>query len=229
MNTRHCPMTTLNWRDLLAEMIAQPTISSADPALDQGNRQAVEKLANHLEMAGFECEILPVNAQMDKANLIARTGPKSTDTPAGLALAGHIDTVPFDEDGWTSDPFRLTEREGSLYGLGTSDMKGFIALSAAVGAEYINKQLSAPLSLVVTADEECGMDGAQALTRAGICPSRYCVIGEPTGLVPIRQHKGILMETIETLGATGHSSNPAHGANAIEAMSLVLNAVLDFR
>lgn len=73
------------------------------------------------------------------------------------------------------------------------------------------------------------MDGARALLDRPRAPGRYCVIGEPTGLVPVRRHKGILMETIEAIGASGHSSNPAFGANAIEAMYQVLGAIRALR
>lgn len=73
------------------------------------------------------------------------------------------------------------------------------------------------------------MDGARAMVDNDLAPGRYCVIGEPTGLVPIRRHKGIFMETIETLGASGHSSNPALGANAIEAMHHAMGAIRELR
>lgn len=73
------------------------------------------------------------------------------------------------------------------------------------------------------------MDGARTLADAGLDAGRYCVIGEPTSLVPIRRHKGIFMETIETVGASGHSSNPAHGANAIEAMHHAISAIRTLR
>ncbi|RJS92381.1 acetylornithine deacetylase [Salinisphaera sp. Q1T1-3] len=222
-------MTALHWRDLLERMIAHRTISSDDPALDCGNRTAVESLADQLADAGFTCRLTPLPGRDDKVNLVATLGGDEYErSPGGLALAGHIDTVPYDIDGWTSDPFRLTERDGRLYGLGTTDMKGFIALAAATAGEYATTPLAAPLSIVVSADEECGMDGARLLAETA-APARFCVIGEPTSLVPIRQHKGIFMETIETLGAAGHSSNPAHGANAIEAMHQALGAVLSFR
>ncbi|MGB7756710.1 MAG: acetylornithine deacetylase [Salinisphaera sp.] len=222
-------MPALNWRDTLDELVAEPTISSDDPALDRGNRRAIEMIAARLDAAGFDCDISAIGERDDKVNLIARLGPAERRSESGLVFAGHIDTVPYDETGWESDPFTLTERDGRLYGLGTTDMKGFVALAAGVAAEYAGHELDAPLSLMLTADEECGMDGARALADAGIPAGRYCVIGEPTSLVPIRQHKGIFMETIETIGASGHSSNPAHGANAIEAMHTAIGAIRALR
>lgn len=221
----------LDWRDVLAKLVAENTVSSADQALDRGNRAAAEVLANRLQDAGFECDIQPLAGRDDKVNLLARIGGSAeAAAERGLVFAGHIDTVPYDRAGWSTDPFQLTERDGCLYGLGVTDMKGFVALAAGVAAEYASRDLNAPITLLASADEECGMDGARALCDgAAPRPGRHCVIGEPTGLVPIRQHKGILMETITVHGASGHSSNPALGANAIDAMHLAIAAIRDLR
>lgn len=217
---------TLGFESLLRKLIATPSVSSADPALDMGNRPAAECLANPLADAGFACELLPVNGREDKVNLIARLGG---DDDEGLVLSGHLDTVPYDEAGWHSDPFELCQRDGCYYGLGTSDMKGFLALAAEVAGEYADRQLQQPLVLLASAEEECGMDGARFLAEHGPKFGRHVLIGEPTGLHPIRQHKGILMETIRVTGRSGHSSNPALGTNAIEGMQAVLAAVQNFR
>ena len=226
-------MATLDWQDTLADMIGHNTISSDDPALDRGNREAVESLADRLESAGFECAITAMPERHDKCNLVARLGPVEHADEHGLVFAGHIDTVPCDAEGWHTDPFQLVERDGRLFGLGSCDMKGFIALAAGAASTYAQRDLTAPVSLLVSADEECGMDGARALLDAqqasGARPGRYCVIGEPTGLQPIRRHKGIFMETVEVHGASGHSSNPAFGANAIEAMHQAMSAIRELR
>lgn len=217
----------MNFQDILTRLVAFPTVSCADPRWDMGNRESAEFLANLLQDQGFECELQALPGNADKANLIARLGPENPDD--GLVLAGHLDTVPYDESGWNSDPFTLTERDERLYGLGSCDMKGFIALAAETAAEYAQTSLKAPLVILASADEESGMDGARALLERGQRPARYVLIGEPTNLVPIHRHKGILMESIRVHGSAGHSSNPAHGANAIEAMRLVLNEVAAFR
>ncbi|MDA3921097.1 MAG: acetylornithine deacetylase [Salinisphaera sp.] len=222
-------MKPIDWRDTMAELIAQCTISSDNPTLDTANRPAVEALAERLDGVGFDCEIQALPGREDKVNLIARLGDAEQAAECGLAFAGHIDTVPYDAAGWDSDPFELIERDDKLFGLGSTDMKGFLALAAGVASEYAGRRLQAPLSLVISADEECGMDGARAMLERGQAPARFCVIGEPTNLVPIRRHKGIFMETIETIGASGHSSNPALGANAIEAMYRAMAAVRALR
>ena len=102
------------------QLIALPTISSLDASEDLSNKTLIELLANWLSDLGFKTEILPVEGARQKYNLLATYG----EGDGGLLLAGHTDTVPFDEGRWTFDPFTLTEQAGKLYGLGTADMKG---------------------------------------------------------------------------------------------------------
>jgi len=90
-------------------------------------------------------------------------------------------------------------------------------------------QLKEPLILVATADEESSMAGARALTDAGRPQARYAIIGEPTGMRPVRMHKGILMESIHLRGRSGHSSDPSLGNNALEGMHKVLSELLTWR
>ena len=144
-------------------------------------------------------------------------------------LAGHTDTVPYDEGRWTYEPFKLTSANGRLYGLGISDMKAFLALAIEAATCFSVGQFREPLILVATADEESTMNGARALLAAQRPQARYAVIGEPTGLRPIRMHKGILMESIHVRGRAGHSSNPKLGKSALEGMAYVLSALLDWR
>jgi len=212
---------------MLAELIAAPSVSSVNPAFDMSNRPVIDLLAGWLEDLGFAVEIQPVDGPQGKANLIARLGdPAGAD---GLVLAGHTDTVPYDEGGWRSDPFELTEDDGRLYGLGTADMKGFFACAIAAAREFSADQLTRPVTLLATADEESSMSGARALVKAGTRLGRYAVIGEPTGLRPVNRNKGILMESIRVHGHSGHSSDPALGASALEGMHEVIAEVMELR
>ena len=147
----------------------------------------------------------------------------------GLVLSGHTDTVPCDPQLWSSDPFALAERDNRLYGLGTADMKSFLALAMTACAGIDTAALKAPLMLLATADEESSMAGARALVAAGQPKARFAVIGEPTGLKPVRMHKGILMEAIRVEGRSGHSSDPSLGANALEGMHQIIAALLGWR
>lgn len=219
-------MTRLpNCQQMIAGLIALPSISSLNPRLDHSNRPVAERLADWLGTLGFECELLPLPNRPDKVNLLASLGRGT----GGLVLAGHLDTVPFDEGAWHSDPFQLTERDGRLYGLGTSDMKSFLALAIEAASGFGPKTLKQPLIILGTADEEITLAGARALAAAGRPQARHAVIGEPTGLKPVRIHKGNLAEGIRVLGKGGHSSNPAMGLNAVEGMQRVIQAVLALR
>ncbi len=210
---------------MLRELVAIPSVSSSNPDLDLGNRPVVERLAGWLEDLGFAIELLPLPGQPEKANLVATLGRGG----GGLVLAGHTDTVPFDEGRWHSDPFAATIRDERIYGLGTADMKGFLAIAMDIAAAVSAQRPRAPLIVLATADEECSMGGARSLADLGRPRARYALIGEPTGLRPIRMHKGIMMERLRVIGASGHSSNPALGRNAMEGMYRVLGALLEYR
>ena len=216
---------------MIGALIAEPTVSSVDPHWDQGNRGAVERLANWLEVMGFDCRIDPLPEQPLKANLTATLRPEHGPATGGLALSGHTDTVPFDERRWSSDPFHLTERDGRLYGLGTTDMKAFLALAVEAARGLRRRDLTAPLTLLFTADEESGMDGVRDLIARhpeGLGP-RHAVVGEPTRNHPVHMHKGMMMEAIRIEGRAGHSSDPALGRNALDAMTVVLNTLVAWR
>ena len=214
-----------NLLDMIKALISTPSVSSVNPALDQGNLAVISLLADWLSGLGWQTEILPIENHADKANLIATLGSG----PGGLVLAGHTDTVPWDEGRWNHDPFKLTQADGRLYGLGTADMKAFLALAIDAACHFSPTQFREPLILVATADEETSMSGARALVAAKRPQARYAIIGEPTGLRPVRMHKGILMESIHLRGRSGHSSDPALGNSALEGMHTVLDTLTSWR
>jgi len=210
---------------MISALISTPSVSSVNPELDQGNRAVIDLLAGWLETLGFAVDLQPLPGMPGKANLIATLGGG----PGGLVLAGHTDTVPWDQGRWNHDPFRLTEADQRLYGLGTSDMKAFLALAIEAARNIDARRLCAPLILVATADEESSMAGARALVDAGRPQAAHAVIGEPTGLRPVRMHKGIMMEAIRVTGRSGHSSDPSLGVNALEGMHAVITDLLAWR
>lgn len=210
-------------QEQLAALIATPSVSCTQPKLDQSNRAVVEQLAEWLGELGFTCELQEV--QPGKFNLLASRGQGS----GGLVLAGHTDTVPYNDSLWQSDPLRLTERDGRFYGLGVCDMKGFFPLVIEAVRGLQGQPLQQPLLVLATCDEESSMSGARALADAGRPLGRAAVIGEPTGLRPIRLHKGVMMERIDILGQSGHSSDPSLGRNAMEAMHDAMSALRALR
>ncbi|ASK54339.1 acetylornithine deacetylase [Vibrio tarriae] len=204
-------------------LISTSSISSTDVRWDEGNEQVIAKLADWLSALGFSIQIEQVAP--NKQNLIAKLGSGE----GGLLLAGHSDTVPFDEGRWNYNPHALTQANNRFYGLGTADMKGFFAfIYEAVKNVDWSKQTK-PLYVLATCDEETTMLGARHFTENAPFKPDYCIIGEPTSLVPIRAHKGHVANAIRVTGKSGHSSNPALGVNAIEIMHEVLFALMQLR
>lgn len=212
---------------LLAQLVAQQSVSSPDPSRDQGNRAVCELLATWLSDAGFACELIEIAD--GKTNLVARRMPATGPTSGGLVLSGHADTVPCDPDQWREDPWKLRDLDGHWTGLGATDMKGFLALCVELARDLQNTELSKPLTIVATADEESGMDGAKALLDSGVKLGDFAVIGEPTGLAPINAHKGIFFDALVVQGIAGHSSDPDAGLNAIEGVQRALAELLRIR
>ncbi len=215
------PLPTL--KDQFAALIAAPSVSCTQASLDQSNAQVIDLLAGWLGDLGFVCEIQTVSP--GKFNLLASRGTG----PGGLVLAGHSDTVPFDEQLWQSDPLTLKEIDGRWVGLGSCDMKGFFALVIEAVRPLLEHDFKQPLLILATCDEESSMSGARALADAGQPLGRAAVIGEPTGLRPVRLHKGIMMDRIDILGRSGHSSDPSLGRSAMEAMHAVMGEMMDLR
>jgi len=211
--------------ELYRELIATPSISATDSAMDQSNEALISLLAGWFRDIGFEVEVQPVPGTRHKFNMLARTGSGA----GGLLLAGHSDTVPFDDGRWTRDPFTLTEHDNKLYGLGTADMKGFFAFILDALRDVDVKKLAKPLYVLATADEETTMAGAKYFSENATVRPDCAIIGEPTSLQPVRAHKGHMSNVIRIEGQSGHSSDPSRGVNAIELMHESITQLMALR
>ena len=211
--------------ELYRELIATPSISATDSAMDQSNEALISLLAGWFRDIGFEVEVQPVPGTRHKFNMLARTGSGA----GGLLLAGHSDTVPFDDGRWTRDPFALTEHDNKLYGLGTADMKGFFAFILDALRDVDVKKLAKPLYVLATADEETTMAGAKYFSENATVRPDCAIIGEPTSLQPVRAHKGHMSNVIRIEGQSGHSSDPSRGVNAIELMHESITQLMALR
>jgi len=216
-------MTSLaRTREILGDLIAFPTVSSAS------NLDLIAYAADLLGDAGASVSVNR-DGTGAKANLFATLGPAGD---GGIVLSGHTDVVPVEGQDWTSDPFRMIERDGRLYGRGACDMKGFIAACLAMAPRYAALDLKRPLHFAFTYDEEIGCFGAQALVgeiaRAGIRPA-VALVGEPTGMRVIEGHKGCYEYTTEFTGLEGHGSQPDRGVNAVEYAPRHINRLVGLR
>ncbi|MEP3636021.1 MAG: acetylornithine deacetylase [Paracoccaceae bacterium] len=207
---------------ILSDLIAFPTVS-ADSNLDM-----IAYLANHLENCGAQVDILP-DESGQKANLFATFGPMRE---GGIVLSGHCDVVPVTDQEWNTDPFKLIERDGLLFGRGTCDMKGFLAAVLATAPLFAEHAHARPLHVALTYDEETGCIGAgqlvHTLKERSIKPS-FAIIGEPTSMQIIDGHKGCCEYSTYFQGLEGHGSAPDLGLNAIEFAAKFVMRLLELR
>lgn len=203
-------MSTLaQTEDILGRLIEYPTVSS-DP-----NAAMIEHMAGHLNDLGARVEVFRAEDR-GKANLWATLGPEGD---GGIVLSGHSDVVPVADQDWSTDPFKMFSRQDLLFGRGTCDMKGFIAATIAMAAEYAQTDLRRPVHFCFTHDEEVGCLGARSLVpelqARGIRPA-IAIVGEPTSMHIVEGHKGCCEYTTRFTGLEGHGSAPDRGVNAVE-------------
>lgn len=186
-----------------------------DSTSRNSNLHIIDYLKDILSGLGADCR-LTHNDDGKKANLYATLGP--ADRP-GIMLSGHTDTVPTEGQAWSSDPFKLVERDGALYGRGSADMKSFIALAVALAPDFLARGLEMPLHFAFSYDEEVGCLGVRRLIAdladLPVKP-RLCIVGEPTGMKVVAGHKGKRNFSCTVHGKECHSAL-AEGVNAVEA------------
>lgn len=202
-------MSEASSRDLLEQLVGFATVSR------DSNLELIRFIETYLAGHGVQSELF-FNEEGTKANLFATIGPLQS---GGVVLSGHTDVVPVEGQAWTVEPFRLTEKDGRLYGRGTADMKGFIASVLAVVPEFVRRPLQAPVHLAFSYDEEVGCLGVRSMLaelQKRPHKPRLCLIGEPTELKPVLGHKGKLAMRCEVRGAACHSAYAPYGVNAIE-------------
>ncbi|WP_250517538.1 acetylornithine deacetylase [Caballeronia sp. INDeC2] len=209
-------MSEATSRDLLERLIGFATVSR------DSNLELIEFIRDYLAQHDVESELF-YNAERTKANLFATIGPRDR---GGIVLSGHTDVVPVDGQPWTVDAFRLTEKDGRLYGRGAADMKGFIASVLAAVPTFTKRALRLPVHLAFSYDEEVGCLGvrpmlAQLEQRAQ--KPVLCLIGEPTSLKPVLGHKGKLAMRCQVKGAPCHSAYAPYGVNAIQYAARLIN------
>jgi acetylornithine deacetylase len=196
-------------RKLLTELVGFNTIS------DRSNLPLIDHVENYLASLGLACERI-VDAAAQKASLWVTIGPQ--DRP-GLVLSGHTDVVPVAGQDWSEDPFKLVERDGRLYGRGTTDMKGFVAVCLAMVPEMLEAKLRTPIHLAISYDEEIGCVGVRPMLGV-VAKKRIkplgCFVGEPTKMQVIIGHKGKHGVRATFRGLARHSSIAPDGVNAIE-------------
>lgn len=204
--------------EILAKLVAFDTTSR------RSNLELIQWVEAYLAHLDIPSRRVP-NADGTKSNLLATIGPA---VEGGVVLSGHTDVVPVDGQPWSSDPWTLTERDGRLYGRGTCDMKGFLALALAAAPDLGGADLARPAHLAFSYDEEVGCLGAPDMIEviASELPRpAVVVVGEPTDMVAVRGHKGIATFTVTVTGREAHSSLTHLGVSA-NTVAIKLMAML---
>ena len=187
----------------------------------ESNLPLIEYVETILHASGFTLHRIE-NGAGNKAGLFASLGAGE----GGVLFSGHTDVVPVRGQAWSSDPFRLREEAGRLYGRGTADMKTYLAslLAAAEGAAKL--PLRQPVKLALSYDEEIGCLGIaemlpQLQTSIGL--PHLCWVGEPTSMRIAVGHKGKLGLRALCRGEAGHSAFAPQLQNALHpAVELVM-------
>jgi acetylornithine deacetylase len=188
---------------------------SFDTTSRNSNLDMIKFIEEYLANNGIE-SILIYNEGEGKANLYATLGDP---TKSGVMLSGHTDVVPVDGQDWDTDPFKVVEKDGKLFGRGTSDMKSFIALVLAYVPKFLERGLDTPIHLAFSYDEEVGCIGVRRMidmiNTLPVKP-RMAIVGEPTSMGVIVGHKGKRSYKAHVRGLETHSSLAPQGVNAIE-------------
>lgn len=196
---------TVEW---LAKLVRHETVS------DASNLDLIDEIETALQTQGFRTMRL-LDPDQAKAGLFAEIGPSG---PGGILWSAHSDVVPVTGQAWSRDPFRLSEDGPKLFGRGTTDMKGFLAAMMAGAERAARLDLSAPLKLLVSYDEEIGCVGlARMLPKLPdlIGAPRLAVVGEPTEMMVAVGHKGKRAYLAHVSGQAGHSALAPRFVNAI--------------
>lgn len=204
------------------EMIRR--LVSYDTTSRNSNLELIEWIRSYLDGFGIESH-LTYDDEKRKANLYATLGP--TDV-GGVLLSGHTDVVPVDGQDWHTDPFECVEKDGRLYGRGTSDMKSFVAVTLAHVPSFIERGLERPVHLAFSYDEEVGCIGVRRLieqVRGFAVKPEMCVVGEPTDMKVVIAHKGKRSFICEVKGMAAHSSIAPEAVNAVEYAAEIVSFI----
>jgi acetylornithine deacetylase/succinyl-diaminopimelate desuccinylase-like protein len=119
------------------------------------------------------------------------------------------------DTGWQEDAWSARiDADGTLHGLGSTDMKGPVA-AAIVAARALPETL--PITLLITTDEETTKQGARLIAQTSELVRRVkphgIIVAEPTDMAPVRGHRSHIAFTCVATGVQAHSST-GRGRNA---------------
>ncbi|BDR58580.1 ArgE/DapE family deacylase [Xylocopilactobacillus apicola] len=191
-------------------------------SVNDHEKPVAQYLQELLKKYDIKSEIVEIGP--DRANLVAEIG---SGKPV-LAISGHMDVVDVELANWKTDPFKMSEIDGNLYGRGSTDMKSGLAamIIAMIELKESKTPINGTIRLLATAGEEVGQAGAEKLFQDGYMKDvDTLLIGEPSGYRAVYANKGELDITIKSKGKAAHSSMPALGNNAVEHLLNILDQI----
>ena len=198
------------------------------PSVTPEEGGALVLLEELLTGAGFACTRVDRNGT---SNLFARYGRKGANRTLGFN--GHTDVVPVGNTGdWSVPPFGGEEKDGYLWGRGSTDMKSGVAAWVAAAVDFVAEAPDdVALILTITGDEEGdATDGTTALLdwmAANGEQMTACVVGEPTcpnhmGEMMKIGRRGSLTAFFIARGVQGHSAYPHRAKNPVPALARLM-------
>lgn len=141
------------YKKLLSDFIAFQSIST-DPAMESHMEETANWLHDLFTQAGFEAQFL----HEDGLNPVVYASYEADPTYKTVLVYGHYDVQPADkENGWDSEPFELTQKDGSLRGRGVVDNKGQVLIHIFTVLEAIkNNSLKYNVKFIIEGNEETG-------------------------------------------------------------------------
>jgi acetylornithine deacetylase len=200
---------------ILERLVAFDTTSA------KTNIPCIDYIKEFLAGHGIQSHLVPT-PDRQKASLFATIGDPSK---SGIGLSGHTDVVPVTGQEWATEPFKLTERDGKLYGRGSCDMKGFLACVMAMVPELTTRKLEVPIHILFSYDEEVGCTGVRPMIAelgTRLTMPHLIIVGEPTMMTVVDAHKGATRFQTTVTGREAHSSMAHIGVNAIHIAGLLI-------
>ena len=201
--------------DILKKLIEFPTIS------ESSNKNIMSFIDNYLGRFNVKGKL--IQGEKNRFNYHCMIGPNKD---GGIIFSGHTDVVPVEGQNWISEPFKLLKKNDKYYGRGTCDMKGFIAVCLSLVPEIKKKKLKKPIHFIFSYDEEIGCVGIRKLIpflkKLNPKPD-FCLVGEPTEMKIINEHKGKKNFLVSFQGHEAHSSLTEDGVNSIDYCSKFIN------
>jgi acetylornithine deacetylase/succinyl-diaminopimelate desuccinylase-like protein len=201
-------------REILEQLVKIQTTE------DHGTSEAAEAIAARLIAAGFPKEDVEIIGHDARAqNVVARYRGRNPRARAVLLMA-HIDVVPARREDWSVDPWTLLEREGWLYGRGSTDNKAGAAMLVAnfIALKRAGWQPERDLVIVLTGDEETAQKSIQwLLENRRVVSDAELAFNTDGGGVVLREGRPAMFEVqasekiyadyqLEVTDVGGHSS-----------------------